>query len=56
MEQLGDEFVQGGAPNFHGVDLIRVLLERIRDLQLIQALDEFLGARPVTGSLLPVVT
>jgi len=23
-EQPGDEFVQGRAPNFHGVDLIRV--------------------------------
>jgi hypothetical protein len=45
MEQLGDEFIKGRAPNFHGMDLIRVLLEGIRNLQLIQALDEFLGAR-----------
>src|ERR1700751_755224 len=45
MEQLGHEFIKGRAPNFHGMDLIRVLLEGVRNLQLIQALDEFLGTR-----------
>jgi hypothetical protein len=44
-EQFGNEFIKGRAPNLHGMDLIRVLLEGIRNLQLIQALDEFLGTR-----------
>ena len=44
-EQLGDEFVKGRAPNFHGMDLVGVLLEGIGNLQLIQALDKFLGTR-----------
>ena len=44
-EQFGDEFIKGRAPNFHGVDLIRVLLEGIRNLKFIQPLDEFLGTR-----------
>jgi len=35
FKQLPDKFVQGRAPDFHGMDLVGVFFERIRNLQLV---------------------
>src|SRR5260370_2430202 len=43
-DQLRDDLVQGGAPNVHGVDLIRIFFESVWDLQFVQAGDEHPGA------------
>ena len=52
-EQLRDELVQGRAPDFHGMDLIRVLFERIGDLQCVQAGDKLFGSGPGYRILAP---